>query len=162
TTIRFQIEAQPVASRLPSDAQLRELTRAAAGWRVMVLPSSRVPAGRLPDGADPQLRRLTAMLLVPKPASDIDAGQLYYDLPLRGAPDRRGEPEVIGMLEIARSAEVVDASGDDLQRVVVLVLLIVGITTLMVGVFAMRLVSRPITKLLRGIDDVAKGDLSHV
>jgi len=29
-------------------------------------------------------------------------------------------------------------------------------------VFAMRLVSRPITKLLGGIDDVAKGDLSHV
>jgi signal transduction histidine kinase len=32
----------------------------------------------------------------------------------------------------------------------------------MVGWFASRLVSRPITKLLRGIDDVAKGDLSHV
>ena len=32
----------------------------------------------------------------------------------------------------------------------------------MVGVLARRLVSRPITKLLRGIDDVAKGDLSHV
>jgi signal transduction histidine kinase len=32
----------------------------------------------------------------------------------------------------------------------------------MVGLFSMQLVSRPITKLLRGIDDVAKGDLSHV
>jgi signal transduction histidine kinase len=57
---------------------------------------------------------------------------------------------------------VLDTTAEDVQRVVTLVLLIVGITTLMVGVFAMRLVSRPITKLLRGIDDVAKGDLSHV
>jgi signal transduction histidine kinase len=40
--------------------------------------------------------------------------------------------------------------------------LVVGITTVMVGVFAMRLVTRPITKLVSGIDDVAKGDLSHV
>jgi signal transduction histidine kinase len=32
----------------------------------------------------------------------------------------------------------------------------------MVGALARRLVSRPITKLLSGIDDVAKGDLSHV
>ncbi|HEY0189820.1 MAG TPA: HAMP domain-containing sensor histidine kinase, partial [Kofleriaceae bacterium] len=43
-----------------------------------------------------------------------------------------------------------------------LALLIVGVTTLMTGAFASRLVSRPITKLLTGIDDVAKGDLSHV
>ena len=41
-------------------------------------------------------------------------------------------------------------------------MLIVAVTTLMVGALASRLVSRPITKLLRGIDDVAKGDLSHV
>jgi signal transduction histidine kinase len=102
------------------------------------------------------------MILVPRPGTDIEGGQYYYDLPIRGANDRRGEPEVIGMLEISKSADVLDATAEDLQRVVTLVLLIVGITSLMVGVFAMRLVSRPITKLLRGIDDVAKGDLSHV
>jgi signal transduction histidine kinase len=40
--------------------------------------------------------------------------------------------------------------------------LIVIVTTMVVGLLAGRLVSRPITKLLSGIDDVAKGDLSHV
>src|SRR5262249_45374309 len=45
---------------------------------------------------------------------------------------------------------------------VALVLLIVSVSTLVVGLLARRLVSRPITKLLTGIDDVAKGDLSHV
>ena len=42
------------------------------------------------------------------------------------------------------------------------VLLIVAVTTISVAAVASRFVSRPITKLLRGIDDVAKGDLSHV
>ena len=40
--------------------------------------------------------------------------------------------------------------------------MIVIVTTVVVGVVASRFVSRPITKLLSGIDDVAKGDLSHV
>jgi signal transduction histidine kinase len=162
TALRYDIEAAPSAFRAPSEAALRELARRAGGWRVMVLPSalgSRPPE----DGTTmSQLRRLNAMVLVSRPNADIEAGQYYYDLPIRGAADRGGEPEVIGMLEIARPADALDATSDDLGRIATLLALIVGITTVMVGVFAMRLVTRPITKLLRGIDDVAKGDLSHV
>jgi signal transduction histidine kinase len=66
------------------------------------------------------------------------------------------------MLEIARPADAIDATGDDLWRIAGMLALIVGITTVVVGVVAMRLVTRPITKLVSGIDDVAKGDLSHV
>jgi len=99
--------------------------------------------------------------MVPRANADIEAGQYYYDLPIRGPSDRNGEPEITGMLEIVRPADVLDATSDDLWRVVTMVLLIGGFTTLVVGVVAMRLVSRPITKLLSGIDDVAKGDLSH-
>jgi signal transduction histidine kinase len=160
--LRFDVEAQPSAFRVPNEATLHDLTRAAGGWKVTLLPGTR---GAAPPGADAtqaQLRRLNAMVLVPKPWADIEGGQYYYDLPIRGASDRGGDPEVLGMLEIAKPADVIDATSDDLSRVATLVLLIVGITTGMVGVFAMRLVSRPITKLLRGIDDVAKGDLSHV
>lgn len=162
TTLRFEVEAQPPVFRVPSEATLRDLSRAAPGWRVMVIPSARGVAPVAADVTEPQRRRLNAMVQVPRSAADIEAGQFFYDLPIRGALDRRGEPEIVGMLEIARPSEILDATADDLQRVVTLVLLIVGITTIMVGVFAMRLVSRPITKLLRGIDDVAKGDLSHV
>jgi signal transduction histidine kinase len=160
--LRFELEAQPSVFRAMTEAALRDLSRAAGGWKVTVLPSARAQAPASADGTAAQLRRLNAMILVPRPGTDIESGQYYYDLPIRGANDRRGEPEVIGMLEISKSADVLDATAEDLQRVVTLVLLIVGVTTLMVGVFAMRLVSRPITKLLRGIDDVAKGDLSHV
>jgi signal transduction histidine kinase len=66
------------------------------------------------------------------------------------------------MLEISRSTEVLETTSEDRQRAIVLVLLIVVVTTIVVGALASRFVSRPITKLLRGIDDVAKGDLSHV
>lgn len=160
--LRFDVEAQPSAFRVPNEATLHDLTRAAGGWKVTLLPGTR---GAAPPGADAtqaQLRRLNAMVLVPKAWADIEGGQYYYDLPIRGPSDRGRDPEVLGMLEIAKPADVIDATSDDLSRVATLVLLIVGITTGMVGLFAMRLVSRPITKLLRGIDDVAKGDLSHV
>jgi len=162
TALRFDVEAQLSAFRSGSDAALRDLSRAAVGWKVSILQSTRTSAP--PSGAerDTQVRRLNAMVLLGKPGADVDAGQYYYDLPIRAASDRGAEPEVVGMLEVSRPADAIDATSDDLWRVATLVLLIVGITTVMVGVFAMRLVSRPITKLLRGIDDVAKGDLSHV
>jgi len=162
TALRYDIEAMPSVFRAPSEATLRELSRAAGGWKVTVLPSA-LQSGPPGDGASrAQLRRLNAMILVPKPGADIEAGQYYYDLPIRAASDRGGEPAIVGMLEIARSADAIDETGDDLERVATLLALIVGVTTVMVGVFAMRLVTGPITKLLSGIDDVAKGDLSHV
>ncbi len=162
TALRFDIEAQLSAFRQPTEAAIRDLSRASGGWRVMVLPSARISTPPAADVTDAQLRRLNAMVLVPRPGSDIEGDQYYVDLPIRAVSDRGADPAVVGMLEIARPADVLDATGDDVSRVATLVLLIVGITTVMVGVFAMRLVSRPITKLLRGIDDVAKGDLSHV
>jgi signal transduction histidine kinase len=162
TALRYDIEAAPSAFRAPSEAALRELARRASGWKVTVLPST-LGARSPEDGAVlAQLRRLNAMVLLARPNADIDAGQYYYDLPIRAASDRGDDPQVIGMLEIAKPADALDATSDDLWRIATLLSLIVGITTVMVGVFAMRLVTRPITKLLSGIDDVAKGDLSHV
>jgi len=51
-----------------------------------------------------QLRRLNAMVLVPRPNADVEAGQYYYDLPIRAALGIAATPtEVIGMLEIAQA-----------------------------------------------------------
>jgi len=162
TALRYAIEALPSLFRAPSDATMRELARAAGGWKVTVLPGARLGAPPGDDATLPQLRRLNAMVLVPKPGADVEAGQYYYDLPIRAASERGPQHEIVGLLEIAKPADAIDATSDDLWRIASLLLLIVGLTTVMVGVFAMRLVSRPITKLLGGIDDVAKGDLSHV
>lgn len=162
TALRYDIEALPSAFRAPSEATMRELSRAAAGWKVSVLPYNPRQSAP-PEGAtSAQLRRLNAMVMVPKPGSDLEAGQLYYDLPIRSASERGGEPDIVGMLEVARSADAIDPTSDDAWRLATLLGLVVATTTLMVGVFAMRLVTRPITKLLGGIDDVAKGDLTHV
>jgi signal transduction histidine kinase len=163
TTLRVPFEAQ-TTFRPPSEAQLRELSRASSGWRVSVIPRTRAadpPSGAISAG---QLRRLRTLLEVPQLTfSDTDGDTYFYDLPIRAPTASRAEdPQVVAMLEVSRANELLDTTTDDLVRAVILVVLIVVVVTIMVGALASRLVSRPITKLLRGIDDVAKGDLSHV
>ncbi len=163
-TLRAGLETQASAFRAPSDAQLRDLGRATGGWRVFVIPRSRqaeLPSAEVSVG---QLKRLRMMLdVAQRPFADIEDGQYYYAIPLRAVPTRDEEQRVVlGMLEISRSIDVIETTTDDLSRALLLVILIVLVTTIMVGALASRFVSRPITKLLRGIDDVAKGDLSHV
>jgi signal transduction histidine kinase len=126
------------------------------------------PAGS--DATAIQLKLLNLSLEVPvycggmpNPCSGIDGDDYFYDLPLRSASGARGDDTtVLGLLVLSRSADVLSVTSDDLARAAALVVLIVVVATLIVGALASRLVSRPITKLLRGIDDVAKGDLSIV
>src|SRR4029077_778219 len=88
--------------------------------------------------------------------------RFFHAVPLRAVAARDEDRVVLGMLEISRPADSLDANGDDVSRALSLIALIVPVATVMVGAFASRFVTRPIVKLLRGIDDVAKGDLSHV
>lgn len=161
-TMRVGLEAQASAFRTPSDAQLRDLGRATGGWKVTVIPRER--ATELPGSySAAQLRRLRTLLEVPQLSfNDVEGDQYYFALPLRAQGAREDERVVVGMLELARPASALEATSGDLGRAIWLVALIVTVTTVMVGALASRFVSRPITKLLRGIDDVAKGDLSHV
>ncbi|MBS1121558.1 MAG: integral rane sensor signal transduction histidine kinase [Deltaproteobacteria bacterium] len=162
-TLRAGLETQASGFRAPTELQVRDLGRATGGWRVFVLPRTRnldLPSEEVSAG---QLKRLRTMLDVPQLSfADIEDGQYYYAIPIRSVPTRDEERLVVGMLEIARPVDVIETTTDDLVRALVLVILIVLVTTIMVGALASRFVSRPITKLLRGIDDVAKGDLSHV
>ena len=158
--LRLQLEQQGSAFRIPSDAQL-ELSRAMTGWHVAVIP--RVRAEAAGAGISPrQLGWLRTMIDLPgQRYSHADDDTYYYAVSLRITTDT---PEkkitTLGMLELSRPTDVLTKG--DLGRAIALIVLIVVVTTLMVGALASRLVSRPITKLLRGIDDVAKGDLSHV
>ena len=169
-TLRATIEGQASAFRSPGEAQLRDLSRATGGWKVVVIPRVRAaqPAG--PDASAAQLRRLNTLLDVPQlcggtpnACSGVEGDTYFFMLPLRGASQPPGdEPVVLGMLEIDRPGDVLAMTSDDYLRAGALIVLIVAVSTIVVGALARRLVSRPITKLLRGIDDVAKGDLSHV
>jgi signal transduction histidine kinase len=172
-----------LAYKPPSEDRLRELGRASGGWRITVLPRSM--ADRTTDGSTPppgmqtaasaaaastgnvkpaQLRRLTTLTDVPQLTfSDVeDDDNYFYALALRSGGEREQDRIVLGMLELGRPSTAFASNADDYSRAVILVLLIVAVTTVVVGALASRFVSRPITKLLSGIDDVAKGDLSHV
>jgi signal transduction histidine kinase len=165
STLRQTFEANASALRAPSDAQLDSISARTGGWRVTVLPG--------PNASPAQLQLLHAMTEVPNLcttspgvcANVRDSGAtFFYALPLRaaGQPGNDTPPIVTGMLEISRPADVISVTAGDLFEALALVSLIVLVTTMVVGLLAGRLVSRPITKLLSGIDDVAKGDLSHV
>jgi signal transduction histidine kinase len=154
---------QALSYRPPNESQLKDLARASGGWKVAVVPRTR--ASELPSAelTSEQLRRIRTLLDVPQLAfTDVENETFYYAVPLRLPSAREEERLVMGMLEISRPADVLGTTSDDLGRAVLLVLLIVAVTTISVAAVASRFVSRPITKLLRGIDDVAKGDLSHV
>jgi signal transduction histidine kinase len=157
--LRLQLEQQGSAFGIPSDAQL-DRWRRTTGWNVEVVP--RVRADN-PTDRTPQTGWLRVMIDEPNrpPRSETVGDTYYYAISLRAAaPSVDEKPVTLGMLELSKSTEVL--TSDDLGRAIALVALIVAVTTLMVGALAIRFMSRPITKLLRGIDDVAKGDLSHV
>ncbi len=136
-----------------------------AGWKIAIIPASRAadPGGL---GNTPRENRWRQVLLdIPQsPLGDADAdSNYYYVLPLRAANPIADTPAtVLAVLELSRPADVLAMTAGDYARAGALVLLIVVVTTVVVGALASRFVSRPITKLLTGIDDVAKGDLSHV
>jgi signal transduction histidine kinase len=174
TTLRATFEVNASAFRAPSDAQQDEISARTGGWRVTVLPRERAlnPAPG-PNASLAQLQLLQTMTDLPtlcltsptRCANIRDAGATYfYALPLRARQSGAVPPTttVLGMVEVSRSAEILSVTYGDLFEAIALVGLIVVVTTMVVALLAGRLVSRPITKLLSGIDDVAKGDLSHV
>jgi len=162
-SVRASLEAMGPSALRSTDLG-RDLSRTGAGWRVWILPRALATAtGGTPDATPPQIRRLRAMIEVPNLSFAQRDGDLYLvALPVRvHVPSPTGSA-VTGMVEISRPAAFLDdAAASDQRRGGVLVLLVSVMTTLAVGVLARSLVTRPITKLLEGIEDVAKGDLSH-
>jgi signal transduction histidine kinase len=163
STLRVHLETQASAFKIPSDKELANLQRASGGWKITVIPRELATALPSPQASMSQLRRLRLMIDVPQLTfAETEGGDYFVAQPLRAVSSRDDERVVLAMLEVAKPADGIEPSTGDYTRAAVLVVLIVAVTTVMVGYLASRLVSRPITKLLRGIDDVAKGDLSHV
>ena len=153
------IERQALRLRPPSDAQI-ERWRQATGWNIAVVPLERAAN---PADTSAQVRWLRVMIEDPNrpPRSEVIGDTYYYYAAISQRSTSPDEPLItLGMLELSKSTDVLTSG--DLGRAIALIVLIVAVATLMVGALASRLVSRPITKLLSGIDDVAKGDLSHV
>ena len=167
TSLRIGLEATPpdFAKRSPA-ALSRELTRGAGEyWTITVIPRLYAAPQML---ADPPLtpgqqRRLRAVLELPKlVVTDREDDGIACAVPLR-APSASGELQIIAAIDVQRSTTSLEAAAsEDLFRAFLLVTLIATAATIAVAIVAVSLVSRRIRKLLSGIDDVAKGDLSHV
>ncbi len=158
--LRPVLEGSAATSRGPDPVLLANLERA-TGWQVTVLLRSR--AAQLADEkvSEAQLRRLRILLDVPKLTfADSQDGRYSLASALRGTGS--GGEVTLAMLEVSKSTTSVDeAASADLWRAAVLVLLVVVTSLVAVGLLTRSLVSGPITSLLDGIDEVAKGDLSH-
>jgi signal transduction histidine kinase len=171
TTLRATFELNASVFHAPSDAQQEEYSRRTGGWRVTVLERKRaLDPTPGPNASAGQLQLLQLMTELPqlcqtspgRCAGIRDGATYFYALPLRASQSGADPPPVLGMVEISRPADILSVTSGDLFEAIALVGLIVVVTTMVVALLAGRLVSRPITKLLSGIDDVAKGDLSHV
>lgn len=139
----------------------RELARTTP-WRLLIVsadPPGTAPALNLTPS---QARRLRALAESPQLALiEHEGGALHYAVPLRAASERG--IVVTGMLELSRpTAKLDEAADDDVQRAALWVIVIAGAATMAVWLLTRSLMTQPMAKLLRGIDDVAKGDLSHV
>jgi signal transduction histidine kinase len=138
----------------------KELSRNVAPWRVVLAPLD--PGGiPLDDG---QRQRLAAMVEAPRLVWARPEGDQYVvALPVRlAAPAAQDGIAVVGMLELSRPLAHVEGYGAaEPTTIAALVVVVAGVTTLAVGLLMASLMSRPVAKLLRGIDDVARGDLSH-
>lgn len=154
--LRASLELQGVTRTIERAEQLStELTRSGSGWRVEV-----VPAAVADRTDDPRSRRIRTIVEARPPGLvSEDDGILTYSVPLRTPNVARPEGfDVAGAIEVSRPR----SSGSELWRAIPLLLVIVGLVVAAVLYFTNRLVTRPIEKLLAGIDDVARGDLSHV
>ncbi len=159
--IRASIEARGVATVLANaDAYADEISRAGI-WQVSILPRAAVTD----SAVTPQIQRLRDFIEVRLPEFQVEEkDHLVQALPLRVPSLRRPEGyEVAGSIEIRRpTSKLAAATRADLRRTLPLLALILGLTILAVGVLTHNLISSRIDKLLAGIDEVAKGDLTGV
>ncbi|MEZ4367354.1 MAG: ATP-binding protein [Kofleriaceae bacterium] len=161
TAVRGALEAR-LSTGLDLEALGEDLSRAASGWSITVVPRrDREPVTDLEAQ-----RRLQTLIDAPQLVLiDRDDERVVCAVPLRVPRPAAAEPglEVVAAVEVSRDLAAIRAADDaDLARAILLVVIVVVATTLAVAAVARSAVTRPIGKLLSGIDDVAKGDLSHV
>lgn len=176
-SLRAGLERLPAQQWEAPLASLAEaLTLGAAGWRVALVGRARASVFTDPDRQHARQNQwLRAMIAAPQllfsePVDDqlVQAVAVLADAPLPDVPATEldggaSSRRVVALVEVAKRMDSVHAANArDRQRALALVAAITLTATLAIWLLARSVVSRPIAKLLRGIEDVAHGDLSHV
>jgi len=164
-TLRASLETRDVEAVMKGASEMSaELTRAAGSSTVTLLPKALLasPPTAAERARHERLRNIVELRLAAVEGHDDDS--FVYMLPVTraslSAPDGVA---VAGAIEVRRSTRPVDrAQAADIRRTLLLLAVIIGFTVLAIALLTRTVISRPITKLIAGIDDVAKGDLSHV
>lgn len=163
--IRASLEARNLDDALGNADRLGQgLSRAGTPWQVALLPIQLIESPR-PGVSAGQLKRLRTILDVPDVHLVVQEGETFiYVVPLRRLNELTTSGyRIVGALEISRSVSHLRAAlSTDMGRVIPVLAMIVTITILAVAGLSHSLMSRPVEKLLAGIDDVAQGDLSRV
>ncbi len=161
TALRAGLEARGTAAWRDDPAQAAaDLGRAVAPWRVSLLPADATPLEATLD----QIGRIETLRDAPRLALPVeDGGVFLVALPIREVATPLPDGVlVVGMIEVERpTAHLEAAAREALIQAILVIVLVSGLATVAVALLARSLMSRPVAKLLRGIDDVARGDLSH-
>ncbi|HET6612577.1 MAG TPA: HAMP domain-containing protein, partial [Kofleriaceae bacterium] len=162
--VRAVIETDPTALADPSPTLSNRLVRAAPGWDITVVPATAAHA-QSPRFTHSQLNLLRTFTQArPDHLAILGHDRFVYAVPIRApSPASPDGFKVVGTVEVSGStADLHRAFTADLKRTVPVLVVIVVVLIVAVMALARRLVTRPITKLIAGIDDVAQGDLSRV
>jgi signal transduction histidine kinase len=161
--IRTALESGDVERALSrSEALAEDLSRGGDTWRVALHP---IRVDRAPEPALPAHERLRVLAEGRTPhLRGEENGQFFFALPIRVASSQaRDGFEVVGSLEVVGSTAQLRAAGRaDLLRTLPLMATVLAFVVGAIMWSSRVFVSRPIEKLIAGIDDVAKGDLSRV
>lgn len=163
--LRASLETRPlddVLEQAPTIA--RNLSRTATGWRVDIVPVSALESLEVRQMPSRYKRVQTITELPNLHVMSEEDDVLVYALGLRAPPQLTDlGPRAAAVVEVSRSiAYLDDAFRADLVRTLLLIGIVLAVTILAVAGFTRNLMTRPVAKLLAGMDDVAHGDLSHV
>ncbi|MBT8495944.1 MAG: hypothetical protein KJO07_23065, partial [Deltaproteobacteria bacterium] len=161
-TVRTTIEAEGgLLSRERAAALSRRLSRRGSRLNVTVLPATAANE-KPPRFARAALDRLDAVIAVkPGEIRTPDESSVIFTVPIR-LPDEKADEgfRVVGTVEVETFLGSLDSAWrSDIARILPIFAIILGLMIAAMVVFTRRLVTRPIDKLIAGMDDVAQGDL---
>lgn len=140
-----------------------QLAASGPEWRTALVPATpRTTPPARPARSAAQTRRLAALSSAPELALlEREGSELVAALPVRIAAS--GGVEVVAMIELARPVAQLDGERTaDVWWALGWVVVIATLATTAVFLLTRSVMTRPMAKLLAGVDEVARGDLSHV
>lgn len=165
--LRATLEARGLGELLRDPESVEELVNGSGTkWRAHVVTAREALPGARAQGIDEErasrLRKLIAVRTKDLASSDVVTYRIMVPLRVPSIDSADGF-RIVGGLELERSIGFLrDAAEADAYQTALILLFTVGVLIAAIVASTRFLVTRPIEKLLAGIDDVAQGDLSRV